>query len=79
MENDILEIANEMQGNAKAEAQAVIDYNNTIKKIMEGSLNEKTRNILINGINEIIADELNHNMKLQGYFTLLTSIEPKKD
>jgi len=79
MENDILEIANEMQCNAKAEAQAVIDYNNTIKKIMESSLNEKTRNILINGINEIIADELNHNRKLQGYFTLLTSIEPKKD
>lgn len=79
MENDILEIANEMQSNAKAEAQAVIDYDNTIKKIMESSLNEEMRKLLISGLREIIADELNHNSKLQNFYIILTEIEPNKN
>ena len=79
MENDIIEIANEMLANEKAEAQAIIDYGITIKRIIESSLDNDIKKILIDTLEEIIADELNHQKKLNELYVNLTEIQPKGD
>ena len=79
MENDIIEIANEMLANEKAEAQAIIDYGITIKKIIYSSLDNDVKKISINTLEEIIADELNHQKKLNELYVNLTEIQPKGD
>ena len=76
---DILEIAKEMEFNEKAEAQAVLDYTETINKVMASDIEEETKSVVIENIREIIADELNHQMKLGELYVLLTGIEPNKN
>lgn len=79
MDNEILRIANEMQFNEKAEAQAVYDYTNTIDRVLSTNLEEDTKQKVIESINEIISDELNHKEKLRQLYVYLTGIEPNKD
>ena len=79
MEQEILELAKETQFNAKAEAQAVFDYSEMLKKIMASEIEEQVKNVLIETINELISDELNHQMKLGELYVLLTGIEPNKN
>lgn len=70
-----LEIAKEIEFNAKAEAQAVLDYTELLNKIAESELDEFDKSELKGQISEIIADELNHQAKLMGIYTALTDIE----
>lgn len=76
---DLLEIAKATQFNEKAEAQAVLDYTEMLKMILSSDLEENIKNTAIETINEIISDELNHQMKLGQLYVLLTGIEPNQD
>ena len=73
------ELAKEIEFNAKAEAQAVYDYTELLGKIAESGLNENEKSGITDIINEIIADELNHQNRLQEVYTYLTGIEPNKN
>lgn len=68
-----------VQFNNRAEAQAIEDYADFLKAVSESDLKESDKKIIEDTINEIIADELNHQEKLQVLFTMLTDIEPNKD
>jgi rubrerythrin len=72
-------IARLVQFNNKAEAQAIEDYVNFLNSVAESDLPMSDKEYITNVINEIIADELNHQEKLQDLFTGLTDIEPNKD
>lgn len=74
-----LEIAKLLQTNLKEEAQAVIDYTDFIKNVIESELDEAGKDQIISTIEEIVADELNHQMKLGQLYVALTGIEPKGD
>lgn len=74
---DILEIAKITQLNAKAEAQAILDYTQMIKDIIDSDIKDKDKIIEI--VKELISDELNHKVKLQELYIYLTSIEPAKN
>lgn len=77
--NDILDIAKEVEFNEKAEAQAVYDYTELMKKVLSSDLEEDAKQEIFSSISEIISDELNHQMKLGKLYVLLTEIEPNKD
>lgn len=77
--NDILDIAKEVEFNEKAEAQAVYDYTELMKKVLSSDLEEDAKQEVISSISEIVSDELNHQMKLGQLYVLLTGIEPNKD
>lgn len=79
MGNDILDIAKLCQFNEKAEAQAVEDYTEMIKKVMASEIDEEKKETIVNSISEIVSDELNHQMKLGELYVYLTGIEPNKD
>lgn len=79
MENDILEIAKLCQFNEKAEAQAVEDYTEMIKRVLASEIDEEKKSILVDTISELISDELNHQMKLGELYVMLTGIEPNKN
>ena len=74
-----LELAKLTQFNEKAEAQAVLDYTEMLKVTLMSSLEEADKKIIEETLNELIADELNHQEKLRTLYTMLTGIEPKKD
>lgn len=76
---ELLEIAKATQFNEKAEAQAVLDYTEMQKMILSSNLEENIKNTAIETINEIISDELNHQMKLGQLYVFLTGIEPNQD
>lgn len=76
---EILEIAKEVEFNAKAEAQAILDYTELLKKVGETEFEENDKAVIINTISEIIADELNHQEKLHSLYTALTGIEANKN
>lgn len=76
---DIFEIAKETEFNSKAEAQAVFDYTEMLKKIEESEIDEIKKEEISLVIKEIIADELNHKEKLLKIYSYLTEIEPNKD
>ena len=76
---DELEIAKLCQENEKAEAQAVIDYTEMIKRVVNSNIDEQVKQDIINTIEEVIADELNHQMKLGQLYVALTEIEPNKN
>lgn len=77
--DEILEIAKLLQENLKEEAQAVIDYTEMIKRVVGSRIDEADKTQIIDVIEEIIGDELNHQMKLGQLYVALTSIEPKGD
>ena len=75
MENQILELAKLVQFNAKAEAQAVLDYTEMIRNVIESDIADDIKSAVLQTIEEIIADELNHETKLHELYTYLTGIE----
>lgn len=71
MEPDIFEYASEIQKNLADEATAVENYTKLLAIVPNGEDFDL--------ISEIIADELNHQLVLQGIYGRITKIEPKKD
>lgn len=78
MENEI-EIAQIVQINAEAEAKAVRNYTEMLQKVNSSVIMIEQKELIIETIKELIADELNHESKLQELYVYLTNIEPKKD
>lgn len=76
---ELLEIAKEIEFNAKAEAQAVLDYTELLKKVLASGIDEEQVNLIADTISEIISDELNHQMKLGQLYVKLTGIEPNQN
>ena len=79
MEQEILELAKLMQFNEKSEAQAIEDYTELLKKVDELEVEEELKKHIRSEINEIISDELNHQMRLGQLFVMLTGIEPNEN
>ena len=77
--DEILEIAKTIEYNAKAEAQAVLDYTELIKMVVSSQIEDETKETIIDTINELVSDELNHPMKLGQLYVSLTGIEPNKN
>ena len=77
--NDVFEIAILVQFNTKAEAQAVEDYTELLRVAETSSLEEVDKNYIASVIEELIADELNHQTRLQVLYTVLTDIQANKD
>ena len=77
--SDILKIAKDIQYNAKSEAQAIEDYTELLKMSEESNLDETDKSFVRAVIEEIIADELNHQQRLQALYSALTEIQAKKD
>ena len=77
--DEILEIAKVIEYNSKAESQAVLDYTELIKMVVSSQIEEETKETIIDTINEIISDELNHQMRLGQLYVSLTVIEPNKN
>lgn len=75
----LAEILEKLQFNQKEEAQAIIDYTKLIADINDSILDEPTKLALAQQIEEIIADELNHQQKLFAMFVELSEIEPNKE
>ena len=71
-------IASKIQFNNKSEAQAIEDYTILIDDVKKSSLEDEDKEYIISQINEVISDELNHQMVLQELFTMLTEVEPNK-
>ena len=78
MMEDLFEIAKLVEFNAKAEAQAVYDYTELIQQIAKRDIDDEIKEKVASNIEEIIADELNHQEKLQALYTFLTTIEANK-
>lgn len=79
MDNDILVVANEMQANIEAEADAIHKYGLALECVDKSTLDEATKDKVNENIAEIISDELNHIKRLYELYSLLTGIEPNKD
>ena len=78
--DEILEIAKTIEFNAKAEAQAVLDYTELLRQIENSNIDKVDKEFLENNvIKEIISDELNHQQKLEMAYTMLTKIKPNKN
>ena len=65
-----------MEG-AEGERMATKDYARQLAEIYAVSKNYG--DLCAPDISEIMADELNHDMKLQALFTKITGVAPKKD
>ena len=72
-------LAKEIQYNNKSEAQAIEDYTLFLESVKKSSLKDEDKEFIISSINEIIGDELNHQIVLQELYTMLSNVEPKKD
>lgn len=68
-----------IQFNNKAEAQAIQDYVDLLSAVAGSNLTLEDKEYITSVVNEIIADELNHQERLQELFTGLTDIEPNKN
>lgn len=73
------EIAEKLQFNQKAEAQAILDYTRLIAEINNSEIEEPDRTAFISTISELISDELNHQEKLFELYVALSGIEPNKE
>ena len=73
------EIAEKLQFNQKAEAQAILDYTRLIAEINNSEIEEPDRTALLSTISELISDELNHQERLFELYVALSGIEPNKD
>ena len=74
-----LELAKAVEFNMKAEAQAVEDYTDMLRINEQSSLEETDKKFIKETISEIVADELNHQKKLNMLYTMLTGIKANKD
>lgn len=77
---DTLELAKLVEFNAKAESQAIFDYTEMMKRVIEmENVSRETKDKIIDDLSEIVSDELNHKKVLLELYTYLTNIEPNKD
>ena len=74
-----LSLAQAVEFNMKAEAQAVLDYTDMLSQTESSSLEETDKKFIKETISEIVADELNHQKKLKMLYTMLTGIKANKD
>ena len=77
--NNTFEISSLIQDNNKDEAEAISNYTKLLDAVSKSTLEEYEIEKIFDIIREIIADELNHQKRLQEIYTLLTSIEPNKE
>lgn len=75
----ILNIANIVMENQIEESKAIIDYTSLLGKIEKCFMDEIEKEKAMNIIGEIIADELNHQIKLGKLYSDLTEINAKGD
>lgn len=75
----IFEISKGVEYNEKAEAQAVYDYSEFLRFVLESEIEETDKKYIESVITEIISDELNHQQKLHALYTSLTGITANKD
>lgn len=78
--NDIeqaLRVGKILMEGAEGECMATKDYCRQLSDIFE--ISEEYGELCAPDISEIMADELNHDMKLQALFTKITGVAPKKD
>lgn len=76
---EFLKIAAKIQENNKDEAVAIENYSLLLEEITNSDMPSADKEKLFDIINEIIADELNHQEKLQEAYTMLTNIKPNKE
>ncbi len=79
MEIGVIDAVGQVLYNANAENKAVSDYTFMINAVNKSDLDYDTKEKIVDIINEIISDELNHANKLLELYTMLTGIEPNKD
>ena len=72
-------IANLIEYNKKAEADAITDYNNFLAELDKSDLSSDKKETIQSRIYEIIGDELNHQEVLKMLYTLVTGIKEKED
>lgn len=77
--NDSYEIAKLIQENNEDEAEAIAGYSELLNKVLASSIEDREKAEISSNIREIIADELNHQKRLQELYSMLTLIEPNKD
>lgn len=76
---EFLKIASGIQANNRDEATAIEGYTKLLEEITNSEIPSTDKEKLFDIINEIIADELNHQIRLQEAYTILTKIEPNKN
>lgn len=74
-----LAVAHEVQENNEGEADAIKDYTKLLDSIDSSELDETDKEFCTLTINEIVADEMNHQEKLAMLYSMLTGIMPNKD
>lgn len=72
-------VAHEVQENNEAEADAIKDYTKLLADIDSSVLDDTDKEFCRETINEIVADEMNHQEKLTMLYSMLTGIMPNKD
>ena len=72
-------IANLIEYNKKAEADAITDYNNFLAELDKSDLSSDKKETIQSRIYEIIGDELNHQEVLKMLYTLVTGIKEKEE
>ena len=74
----ILELAKEIEFNAEDEAKAVYNYTQALRQVESINFDEDSKERIKAVFNEIIADELNHSKELMRLYTELTGIKSGK-
>ena len=74
-----LAVAHEVQENNEAEADAIKGYTKLLDSIDGSELDETDKEFCTATINEIVADEINHQEQLAMLYSMLTGIMPNKD
>lgn len=74
-----LDIARYASMNNKDEADAISKYTDFINKIEVSELSDAEKSEIIAVVEEIIADELNHQTRLEEIYTYLTGIKENKE
>lgn len=78
-EKDLMTISADIQSNLKEEGQAIEDYSLFLDKVAKSDISEKDKEKIFNVVEEIISDELNHQLKLHMLYTEITGIETNKN
>ena len=76
---DKTNVANDIQYNITAEADAIEKYNRLLELVAESDLPKMKKETIQSNIFEIIGDELNHQSKLKDLYTLVTGIKENKE
>lgn len=74
-----LDIARYASMNNKDEADAIAKYTDFIIKIKSSELSDAEKSEIIAIVEEIIADELNHQKRLEEIYIYLTDIKANKE